>query len=268
MKIELRYFSGTGNSWKILDTCGQVFKENGNSVSIAPLEANCKLPEDADIIGFCFPVYAFSIPRMCREFLKLLKKFKKNQNVFVLVTAGKEDESGFSIEESVRLLEKKNCKIIYSAVVEMPANWTTFINPPAKDEAQIIIEKGIHQAKEIGMHILNGINKFHNFNIPENYSRLKLYWEYYSFKYLGISNMWRSFKVYDSCNGCGICAKMCPTLSIEIKNNTPVWSSSCEQCMRCVNYCPKEAIFQSMGGDTKGRNRYHIPDFQPNQQHS
>jgi len=263
MKIELRYFSGTGNSWKVLDTCKNVFTANQHSASISPIRFNEQLPSDADLIGFCFPVYAFGIPRVCRRYLKQLQPFSKPQNVFVIITAGKQDESGFSVNECVKILRKKNVQLIYTDVVEMPANWTTYLNPPSKKEALAIIEKGIKQATEISEDILKGTQKYHHFNIPQNYGRFGLYREYYLFKYLGLQNMWRTFKVYGDCNGCGICEKNCPTSSITIVNKQPRWSSSCEQCMRCVNFCPKKAIYQAMGGGTSGRNRYHVPDFKP-----
>lgn len=262
MKIELKYFSGTGNSWKILDTCREVFIKNLHTATISPIKNNEQLSPDTDITGFCFPVYAFGIPRICRRYLKQLPQFEKPKKVFVIITAGKKDESGFSVKECVNILRKKNCQIIYSDVVEMPINWTTYMNPPSKQEAQTIIDKGIQQAREISSDIIKGIHKYHSYNIPHDYGIFRLYREYYSFKYLGLQNMWRSFKVYDNCNGCGLCEKICPTQSIRIVNK-PVWSSSCEQCMRCVNFCPEEAIYQSMGGGTHGRNRYYIPDFTP-----
>ena len=263
MKIELNYFSGTGNSWKVLDTCKEVFVENHHDVSISPIVENKPFAPDADIIGFCFPVYAFGIPRICRRYLKHLQRFSKPQNVFVIITAGKEDESGFSVGECVGILRRKNCQIIYTDVVEMPINWITYMNPPSEPDALQIVEKGVTQAREIADNIMKGIHRYHQFNVPKNYGRLGLYKEYYLFKYLGIQNMWRCFDVHGSCNGCGLCERLCPTKSITMKQNRPTWKSTCEQCMRCVNFCPNNAIFQSMGGDTTGSNRYHVPDFKP-----
>ena len=208
-------------------------------------------------------MYAFGIPRICRRYLKHLQRFSKPQNVFVIITAGKEDESGFSVGECVGILRRKNCQIIYTDVVEMPINWITYMNPPSEPDALQIVEKGVTQAREIADNIMKGIHRYHQFNIPKNYGRWGLYKEYYLFKYLGIQNMWRSFDVHSSCNGCGLCEKLCPTKSITMKQNRPTWKSTCEQCMRCVNFCPNNAIFQSMGGDTTGRNRYHVPDFKP-----
>jgi len=208
MKIELRYFTGTGNSLKILKTCDTVFTESANSTNISEISRNESVFPESDLIGFCFPVYAFGIPRICNKYLKGIYRFKRKQKVFILITAGDLDESGFAIKECERILSKKNCEIIYSDIIQMPINWTTSPKPPFPPSKQEAIE------------IIN-------------------------------------------CNGCQLCAKICPTNSIRIIDKKPVWSKTCEQCMRCVNFCPKESIYQTQGGDTKERKKYHEPSFKP-----
>lgn len=266
MKIELRYFTGTGNSLKVLTTCYNVFSEHGHQASISEISIDEKNIPGSDLLGFCFPVYAFGIPRICRKYLTGLKKFSIRQKVFLLITAGDPDESGFAIKECERILNKKNCDIIYSEVVQMPINWTTSSKPPfppSTEEAEKIIRLGQIQAQKIADDILIGNKKYHNFNYPERYSKIRFYWEYWAFKYLGVQNLWRLFTVYDTCNGCQLCAKICPTNSIRIIDFKPVWSKTCEQCMRCVNFCPTESIYQTQGGDTKGKHKYREPDFKP-----
>lgn len=78
MKIELRYFTGTGNSLKVLKTCKEVFMENMHSVNLSAIKTDEQI-EATDIIGFCFPVYAFGIPRICRKYLNKLPRFENNQ---------------------------------------------------------------------------------------------------------------------------------------------------------------------------------------------
>jgi len=266
MVIDLKYFTGTGNSLRILNSCREVFIEEGHSVSISSITDEKPIDTNIDMVGFCFPVYAFGIPRICRYYLKGIRSFSRLQKTFVLITAGSSEETGFAIKDCLQILKKKNCSIVYSEVVQMPINWTTSPippYPPSKEEAIEIIEKGIIQAKKAAHDILNGVNKQHVFNVPKRYGVFGLYKEYYVFKYLGIQNMWRAFKIYDSCNSCKLCASVCPTGSITLIDNKPSWKSSCEQCMRCVNFCPQQAIYQKWGGDTIGKNRYLEPNFKP-----
>ena len=266
MKFELRYFTGTGNSLRILDRCRETFLEAGHTAAISEINLRETKIKEADIIGFCLPVYAFGIPRICRKYFRRIKKFENKQRAFVIITGGDAKESGFSVVESEQLLKKKNCEIIYSGVIQMPNNWITSPVPPfppSKEEANVIIRKGAEQAKRMANDIISGIMHSHVFSYPARYTKVRFYKDYLLFRYLGIQNLWRTFKTYETCNGCRICAIICPTQSIRIMESRPVWSSSCEQCMRCVNFCPREAIYQTMGGGTKGKNRYCEPDFHP-----
>ena len=112
MKIDLRYFTGTGNSLKILDTCREVFVSFNHETTISQINPEDPHPDESDLLGFCFPVYAFGIPRICRKYLKSIPGFKNRRKVFVLITAGDSDESGFSLEECKQILRNKNCDIV------------------------------------------------------------------------------------------------------------------------------------------------------------
>jgi len=263
MNVELKYFSGTGNSYKIIDTCKEIFIQNGNKATLSSITDKSNINEDADLIGFCFPVYAFGIPRICRKYLLNLPIFKNPINTFILITAGNSDESGFSVGESTKILKRKGLNVTYSKVIQMPINWTVSMNPPSKEEAQLIINTGAFRAKEIAQDILNGVLYHHTFNYPSRYSKLGFYKDYYLFKWLGVSNLWRNYRTDETCDSCGLCEKICPTGSIQIIDNKPKWLKNCEQCMRCVNYCPKQAIFQKGEGSIKGKNIYYEPTFRP-----
>ena len=77
MFFELKYFTGTGNSLRILNSCRDVFIQEGNSVSISSITEEKSIDKNIDMLGFCFPVYAFGIPRICRNYLKGIKRFSK-----------------------------------------------------------------------------------------------------------------------------------------------------------------------------------------------
>jgi len=103
----------------------------------------------------------------------------------------------------------------------MPANWTTFINPPSKEEALLILNKRVEKSKKIATDIIEN-KEFHRpFNIPQKHSKFHLYKEYFSFHKMGIYQMWRMFRTNDTYNSCGLCANVCPTNSINIVNDFP-----------------------------------------------
>jgi hypothetical protein len=119
MKIDLKYFTGTGNSLNIIDTCGEVFVSYNHETTISEISLENTNIVNSDLLGFCFPVYAFGIPRICRKYLKSIHKFKNRQNVFITITAGDADESGFSINECKIILRQKNCEIIRIPVFQV-----------------------------------------------------------------------------------------------------------------------------------------------------
>ena len=48
---------------------------------------------------------------------------------------------------------------------------------------------------------------------------------------------------HDKCTGCGICAKVCPTLAVTVKNRKAVVAPErCLACANCHQRCPVEAV--------------------------
>ena len=66
-----------------------------------------------------------------------------------------------------------------------------------------------------------------------------------------------SFRVRDTCTGCGTCAGVCPVGNIKIADGRPVWRHRCETCYACYQWCPNEAIY---GEIVRYNDRYHHPD--------
>lgn len=80
----------------------------------------------------------------------------------------------------------------------------------------------------------------------------------YKLTYTMIPKMDKDFWVDEKCNGCGICTKTCPVDNIVMTTDKPTWLHHCEQCLACIQWCPKEAI--QYGKKTPKYERYHHPE--------
>ena len=64
MKTVICYFSGTGNTKKVVDKFADEFKANGWDVSLFRVEDKCEIDfSEFDSVGIAYPVHAFNAPR-------------------------------------------------------------------------------------------------------------------------------------------------------------------------------------------------------------
>jgi ferredoxin len=217
---------------------------------------------EADMMGFSFPVYSFGMPHIVREFFKSMKASGSPKKVFILITSGDISGSGSTAKKAHRLLAKKNCDLIYSEVLKMPHNWITYSHASPEEMNKVLIAGAVEMVNEIVRKILGNVRSFYDVRRTPLMLRVLGNTVNFLFRVGGRKKLMQWFRVYDSCDGCGMCADACPTKCIEMKNGIPVWAGNCEQCMRCVNVCPQEAIYQKMG-ETKGKKRYFAPGFDP-----
>jgi ferredoxin len=73
-----------------------------------------------------------------------------------------------------------------------------------------------------------------------------------------IPGMDKYYSVSDDCIKCGICEKVCPVGNIGLDDvGRPYFNHHCEQCMACIQFCPKRAI--NYKDRTQNRRRYTHP---------
>ena len=46
----------------------------------------------------------------------------------------------------------------------------------------------------------------------------------------------------EKCNGCGLCARLCPADNLTLKNGKASAGKHCTMCYRCISSCPARAI--------------------------
>lgn len=263
MKAAVRYFSGTGNAWKLASVCAGRLRDFGYETETASVQIGRPPDPESAAAAFCFPVHSLDLPRNVVAYLERLPVRGQPVPAVFLVTGSSPDNCGWSLETGIHLLAKRGYSVRIAELVQMPTNWIPFHSAPDGETAGRMIAAGVQKTRTL-------VDRFHAGETFHKPISLRVFGPAGSvlmrtlYHRRGAYNLWRFFEVGDRCTGCGMCARICPTGSIQMKGRKPVWKGTCVQCMRCFNYCPNRAIRQLDFLLHGSRHRaYHLPEFHP-----
>ncbi len=249
MSVEIYYFSGTGNSLIVAQDIAE--KINANLIPIASQIEKKVITANADTIGIVFPVYYGDIPLIIKRFAEKLDNIS-NKYIFAVCTYG--GGTGDSLRTLGRIIHSRGGELSAQYGVHMPQNafykswenhekifrkWKKKLEIISKD---ITIQKrGILLSDFLLNLILFPFNK-----LIKPFTKRGLATLSGSSSDMPIEELMyladRSYSTNENCNGCGICAEVCPVHNIKITDNRPVWLNHCENCLACYNWCPHKAI--------------------------
>lgn len=236
MKILICYFSGTGNTKRVVDKFAEYIKEAEHEVVLHRVEHEFNLNiEDFDLIGFGYPVHAFNAPEIILNFVKKLKKLENKKDVFIINTSGEPLKlNNISSIKLTSLLKKKNMIVKYEYHYVMPYNiifrhtdrmayrmWETAKKIIPLDVKELL-EKKPAKLKKVFM----GRFLAYIFRI-----------EHWGGKFNG-----KHYKALPECINCNCCVNICPTKNITVKDGELHFGKNCIMCMRCSFLCQKNAI--------------------------
>lgn len=206
----------------------------------------------SDVLGFVFPVYAWAPPRLVTEFVEKLVIEEKPSYVYMVCTCG--DEAGYTESIFRKALAKKELTLDAAFSFVMPE---TYINLPGfrLDTDERVKEKFAEVDRRLPK-VIAAINSCEKVSdvwvgpLPgfKSYVLQPLFY--------GCLITDRKFRVGESCNGCGTCARVCPLHNIIMCEGRPKWSGNCTNCMACYHNCPQNAI--NWGRQTVGKGQYQI----------
>lgn len=265
-KNAIFYFSGTGNS--LFVAAEIVSRIGGKLISIASVMANEHITIEADVIGIIFPVYYATndcgLPLIIRRFVPKLQGLN-SKYIFAVCTCG--NMPGTTLENFEKLLKSQDGLLAAGFNLKMSDKTLT---KEKQDEAFTRQRKKLDaickyvRAEKNGKKETRGILR-KIVLAPLLYLAIK---PAFSRRYRKLSGAKKSpfselvpladqsFQVSAKCNGCGICAHVCPVNNVELVDCKPTWRHHCETCLACYSWCPQAAI----GGDIVSYNeRYHHP---------
>ncbi len=225
------YFTGTGNSLYAAECLEE------NPVSIPQMIEKDPTTFAADKIGIVCPVYGHEAPRMVKEFLK--KNEFQTDYFYMILTYG--NRHGGAAELAAELCEKCGVWPSYINILLMADNWLPSFDMEEQAKLDKKVEEQLSAIKADIDGRIRGIAKVTDEDraahrqFLENTAKMP-------------EEAWQHLiRIGESCIGCGVCSKVCPSASIHIEDDRAAYTAGkCETCLACVHACPMKAIGLNM----------------------
>lgn len=255
MNTQIFYFSGTGNSLHIArELAGKI--PNTSAIPMLAAVNSRRLETEAETVGFVFPIHAFTIPGVVKQFL-LSVDLKSASYIFAVATRGGSPCRVFAHMD--KILEKKGKALDAQFFVNMPNNYIPAFNAPSEEEitrleaeAQTMIA---FMAEIISKRQKSKEKDPHGSFMEENVLFPLLTPIFHKTGYFNLQN---GFYADSGCTGCGTCSQVCLSGKIGMQEGRPQWDKSigCTYCLACIHYCPTRAI-QLKKAKSESKSRYH-----------
>lgn len=221
------YFTATGNSLYIAKQFDK------NPISIPQIIDGDQLTFEDSEIGIVCPIFAGEPPKIVWEFLR--KATFKTDYLYVIYTYGKSDSDAPEYLDKIATEAGININYIHS--IQMVDNYL----PSFDMNEEMAIDKKIDQ--QLAVALIDVRNKKEEIPVaPQSGRELHGMVAKYHAENPGLING-AQITVTDKCNGCGICAKVCPIGIFYMDDfKAARTQNTCEFCLACAQSCPQKAI--------------------------
>jgi len=240
MSTVLYTFSSTGNSLTTACKLAELLPDC-TVKSVTTYGHRHSVTEEADAVGFVFPVYYGDMPWPVRN---LIHKMVFAENAYLFAVPTYRGGWGDVNKRLNQLLNTRGQKLSLSCGVPMPGN--SFINEPQVDQGYLDAQnENVEKAAE----------RIRNREVEDYRTD-----EILPLRPVDHPNNFRGITAEESCVGCGVCVSVCPMGNIRLQDGKAVIGDNCATCLACFHWCPAEAIWMSKQENIARRSKYHHPD--------
>lgn len=242
MKINTLYFSPTGATERVIQSCADQIKASFDNCDVVTYDITIKNQraegihfnrEDIVLIGI--PVYAGRVPNILLKFLDKISS--ENSKCIAIVTYGNRDFDDGLIE-LYDILIAKGFQVVGAAAIPAEHSFSDKIAQGRPDEDDFerindfvrscILKLNQETDVEINTLQIEGFRPYRPYYRPKDED--------------GVAVDFKSIRpiTHSSCINCGLCAKNCPMGSIDKVDFSKV-DGPCIKCCRCIKICPVAA---------------------------
>jgi len=254
-QVTFYYYTGSGNSRRVAAWMADAVRATGSAVIFSPLQS----ANPADDVGhgenallvLVMPTHAFTAPWAVLRFALGLPR-RKGTDAAVVATRGglkigqlyTPGFEGTATSLVALILAAKGYRVQSTEGIDMPSNWTALHPALPRRAVDGIIDHAQRKTARLSAEIISGAPGFANWRA----SLLGVLVLPLSLGYLlcGRFFLAKLFFASDDCTGCRLCAERCPNDGIALWDDgvaiRPYWTFRCQSCMRCMAYCPTQAV--------------------------
>jgi len=245
------FFSGTGNSYRVAVWMARFAAARGMESRVAPVRNYADLksaPSGPDrLLVLATPTHGFTAPWPAIRFALVAPFGRGTHAVVVACRAGLKwgrlfipGLDGTAAYLPALILALKGYRVRGAIGIDMPSNWMAVHSGLKPANAAAIIDRAREKTDRFIGRILEGRAFFGSWaSFPAGLLLAPVSLAYLLYGRFGLAKL---FFASNRCNGCGLCAKRCSEGAIRMYLKMPYWTWRCESCMRCMAFCPKEAV--------------------------
>lgn len=277
VSTEIYYFSGTGNSLHVAQEL-QKRLAGARLIPIMSFVGRESVTASGNTVGFVFPHYASSLPKVIRAFIEKLD-LGSARYLFAIATRGGTKTWAFA--EIDQVLKEKGRRLDSHFAITMPGGNDALVKSYAERiteervqrlESEMLIRLDAIQRTIVDREVSREEDRGHVAPPPFLVPFVPLLDALAPHLIRLGRRVESSFEFYcdETCTGCGVCERVCLAARVQMVDDRPVWSDSvrCYGYFACLSFCPKESIQVRskwyLKSYTEQNGRYHHPAIDAN----